>query len=82
MGYKDVLTMWDNKDLGEMFIDDNDWETVIILLEFLEVFYLVTAVFSNIYTTSSHIALHKILKVTICFVNTGCMYNKDLLYIK
>ena len=65
--------MWINKELGEIFLNDNDWETVRIMLEFLEVYYLATLVFSNIYTPSSHIALHNIFEISVCFINTRCM---------
>ena len=37
------------------------------MLEFLEVFYLATTAFSNIYIPSSHTALHTIYKITKCF---------------
>ena len=37
-------------------------------LEFLEVFYLATTTFSNIYIPSSHTALHNIYEITKCFI--------------
>ena len=38
-----------------------------MMLEFLEVFYLATTTFSNIYIPSSHTALHNIYEITKCF---------------
>ena len=38
------------------------------MLEFLEVFYLATTVFSNIYTPSGHIALYNFFEIIVCFV--------------
>ena len=63
IGYRDVLTMWINKELNEPFLRDGDWESVVMMLEFLTVFYLATSVFFTVYLPSSHITLHNIFKI-------------------
>ena len=42
MPYRLVMTTWITKELGAQYIDDNDWDTASMMLEFLEVFYLAT----------------------------------------
>ena len=67
MPYRLVMTTWITKELGAQYIDDSDWDTASMMLEFLEVFYLATTAFSNIYIPSSHTALHNIYEITKCF---------------
>ena len=62
IGYRDVLTMWINKELNETFFEDGDWKTAAMILEFLHIFYLTTSAFSIVYSPSSHIALHYIFE--------------------
>ena len=67
MPYRLVMTTWITKELGAQYIDDRDWDTASMMLEFLEIFYLATTAFSNIYIPSSHTALHNIYEITKCF---------------
>ena len=67
MPYRLVMTTWITKELEAQYIDDNDWDTASMMLEFLEVFYLATTAFSNIYIPSGHTALHNIYEITKCF---------------
>ena len=64
MPYRLVMTTWITKELGAKYIDDSDWDIAFMMLEFLEVFYLATTAFSNIYILSSHTALHNIYEIT------------------
>ena len=56
--------MWINKEFNETFLEDGDWETTAVILEFLYVFYLATSAFSTVYSPSSHIALHNIFEIS------------------
>ena len=58
--------MWINKEMCETFLEDTDWDIAAIMLEFLKVFYLAIAVFSNVYCPSSHIVLYNIYEITVC----------------
>ena len=69
--HRDVLTMWINKKLNKTFLEDGDWETVAMILEFLHIFYLATSVFSTVYSPSSHIALHNIFEIFERFARYG-----------
>ena len=40
-GFRDMLTMWINKEMGETFLEDSDWDIATIMLEFLNVFFLI-----------------------------------------
>ena len=57
----------DHKEMGKTFLEDSDWDTAAIMLEFLNIFYLATASLPNVYYPSSHIALHDIFEITTCF---------------
>ena len=63
MPYRLVMTTWITKELGAQYIEDSDWDTTFMMLEFLKVFYLATTAFSNIYIPSSHTILYNIYKI-------------------
>ena len=54
--------------MREAYYEDQDWETAKMKLESLQVFYLVTTVFSNIYILTSYNALHNIYGMTKYFI--------------
>ena len=62
--HRDVPIMWINKELNELFLADGDWKTIVMILEFLTVFYLATSAFSTVYSPSGHIALHNIFEIS------------------
>ena len=53
--------------MGGIFLEEKDWEAVEMMLEFLQVFYLATTVFFNIYILSNYTALHNIYEITKYF---------------
>ena len=61
--HKDMLTMWINKELNEIFFEDGDWETAAMIFQFLHVFYLATSIFFTVYSPNSYIALHNIFEI-------------------
>ena len=65
--HRDVPIMWINKELNELFLADGDWKTIVMILEFLTVFYLANFAFSTIYSPNSHIALHNIFEISKYF---------------
>ena len=67
MPYRLVMTTSIIKELGAQYIENRDWDIASMMLEFLEVFYLATTAFSNIYIPSSHTALHNIYEITKYF---------------
>ena len=59
-----MITMYINKELNDTLLEDGDWETAAMILEFLHIFYLATSAFSTIYSPSCHIALYNIFEIS------------------
>ena len=57
------------------YLEEQDWETVEMMLKFLQVFYLVITAFINIYIPSSHTALHNIYEIIKYFTKYNDHYQ-------